>query len=204
MRTRLKEKEKEIFVTRQHWYYLVTPFLLSVLILIVDIFLYLNTGFGFALSFIIFCAVLIYLVFKVFERKNNIWVVTNLRLIDEEGVFTVKVKESPIDKINNVSYVQSLMGRMLNFGDVEIQTAAEQGATIYNGLNFPRELSESITTAQEDYKHSLFNSALQNREGTMGGEEDLIECPYCAEKIKAKAKICRFCGKELVPGSNKG
>ncbi len=204
MRTRLKENEKEIFVTRQHWYYLVTPFLLSVLILIVDIFLYLNTGFGFALSFIIFCAVLIYLVFKVFERKNNIWVVTNLRLIDEEGVFTVKVKESPIDKINNVSYVQSLMGRMLNFGDVEIQTAAEQGATIYNGLNFPRELSESITTAQEDYKHSLFNSALQNREGTMGGEEDLIECPYCAEKIKAKAKICRFCGKELVPGSNKG
>ena len=203
MRTRLKEKEKEIFVTRQHWYYLVTPFLLSVLILIVDIFLYLNTGFGFTLSFIIFCAVLIYLVFKVFERKNNIWVVTNLRLIDEEGVFTVKVKESPIDKINNVSYVQSLMGRMLNFGDVEIQTAAEQGATIYNGLNSPRELSESITTAQEDYKHSLFNSALQNREGTMGGDEDLIECPYCAEKIKAKAKICRFCGKELVPGSNK-
>ena len=29
--------------------------------------------------------------------------------------------------------------------------------------------------------------------------EDTKECPYCAETIKAKAKACRFCGKELYP-----
>jgi hypothetical protein len=26
---------------------------------------------------------------------------------------------------------------------------------------------------------------------------ELCQCPFCAELVKAEAKICRFCGKEL-------
>jgi hypothetical protein len=29
--------------------------------------------------------------------------------------------------------------------------------------------------------------------------DDVRECPFCAELIKEKAKICRFCGKEVIP-----
>ena len=28
---------------------------------------------------------------------------------------------------------------------------------------------------------------------------DLRECPHCAEKIQSKAKICRFCGRDVQP-----
>ena len=38
----------------------------------------------------------------------------NLRIIDEQGVFSISAKESPLEKINNVTYHQSLTGRMLN------------------------------------------------------------------------------------------
>jgi Na+/melibiose symporter-like transporter len=29
--------------------------------------------------------------------------------------------------------------------------------------------------------------------------DDMKECPFCAESIKKKAKICRFCGREVTP-----
>ncbi|MBA4319047.1 MAG: hypothetical protein C0412_11670 [Flavobacterium sp.] len=199
MRTRLKENESVLFTTRPHWYFLLFPFLISIVILIASLILYADVGYPFLILLIIITGISLFLAFKYYERMLDIWVVTTLRLIDESGVFTVRVKESPLDKINNVSYSQSLLGRMLGFGDVEIQTAAEMGATIYKGLGSPKELNSALTSAQENYKQNLvFGQAFKINQ-TVGKNlsTDTIECPFCAEIIKAKAKFCRYCGKEL-------
>jgi uncharacterized membrane protein YdbT with pleckstrin-like domain len=147
MRTDLKKDENVVLVIRPHWLMLVWPVILTVTGVVAGIYL---GGYGYLIPLALIC----YLLYKIIQRNNNLWAVTNLRIIDEDGVFSVNSKESPLDKINNVTYNQSLWGRIFGYGNVQIQTAAEIGATTYYMVEKPKKLKDTITTMQEEYKRS--------------------------------------------------
>ena len=145
MKTQIKKDEKIILKTKPHWLTLAGPFLLMLICSILGI----VVG-SYALLLVL--ALAGYFTFKVIQRNNNLWIVTNLRVIDEYGVFSNNTKESPLDKINNVSYLQSFWGKIFGYGNVQIQTAAEIGSTTYFSVENPRELKDTITRMQEEYK----------------------------------------------------
>ena len=153
MRTALKKDEKLLLLTRQHWIKLAIPFLVWLLITIV-LLLWLHNGI--ALAVILLTA--IYPAVEYINWKYNLWAVTNLRVVDESGFFTRYSKESPLEKINNVEYDQPLLGRIMGYGNVDIQTAAEMGETKYELIHHPKLLKDTITHAQEDYKKMQINS----------------------------------------------
>ena len=147
MRTLLKKDEKVLLIIRHHWLQLVMPFFIWIVVGV------LAASFldpGTALAVILVAAV--YPLFIYFTWIHNIWAVTNLRVIDEGGLFTRHAKESPLDKINNIEYEQSFWGRLLGFGNVDSQTAAEMGETNYRMIYHPKLLKDTITHAQEEYK----------------------------------------------------
>jgi uncharacterized membrane protein YdbT with pleckstrin-like domain len=151
MRTALKKDEKILLIIRQHWIILVLPVFAWLLLAIV---LLLLKWFSFSTGFLILLVAALYPVYAYINWKYNLWCVTNLRVVDESGFFSRYSKESPLDKINNVEYDQSVWGRMLGFGDVDIQTAAELGETTYKLIHHPKLLKDTITLAQEENKKS--------------------------------------------------
>jgi uncharacterized membrane protein YdbT with pleckstrin-like domain len=201
MRSNLRENESVNLIIKKHWIVLTNPIMflgIALLLYILSIswqtdsprvFSVINMLYKF--SIVGFIAAAIYLVYAYYERKFNIWVVTNQRVIDEWGVFSHNAKESPLSKINNVAHYQNLAGLMLGYGDVEIQTAAEQGSTKFTYVTTPKILNEAILTAQ----HLLADRDCGSPSAVP--EQDTRECPFCSEKIKAKASICRFCQRDI-------
>ena len=206
MRTVLKPQERVSLEVRKHWWYVarVIPVFAALLVLVLWLwgrvapeFSYLGVrGILQPLLILITVVAILTLAYLYRARRVNIWIVTDQRVIAEQGVFTHVTKESPIDKIHNISHRQSLFGRLFGYGDVIIQTAAEEGATCCSLVANPVLLKESLTAMQAARKKDLQPAGGTER-GGIGVATDTKECPYCAETIKAKATICRFCGHEL-------
>ena len=154
MRTDLKKNENVALVIKSHWLLMFWPYFLVVIGIIAGI---LIGNYGYIIPVVLIC----YLLYSIVQRNNNIWAVTNLRIIDEFGVFTLNSKESPLDKINNVTYNQTILGRIFGFGNVQIQTAAEIGSTTYYMVEKPKKLKDTITLMQEEYKNNQILSQAQ-------------------------------------------
>ena len=166
MKTKLLRDEKIIIETKPHWLTLVGPFLLMIIGSIIGIVIG-NYGLLLVLIFVG------YFIYKIFQRNNNLWAVTNLRVIDEYGVFSNNTKESPLDKINNVSYLQSFWGKIFGYGNVQIQTAAEIGSTTYFAVENPKELKDTITHMQEEYKqHQIKKQANELANAIVAGQQN--------------------------------
>lgn len=150
MRTPLQKGEKILLVTHTSWVSLAGQAFITLILAIGGILLLQVFPYGWTISL----AAIIYFLIKYFEWKVNIWVVTSSRVIDETGILRHFAKESPLEKINNVSYDQSVWGRIFNFGHVEIQTAAQIGATDYFNVHHPKRLKDTITQAQTDLENN--------------------------------------------------
>jgi uncharacterized membrane protein YdbT with pleckstrin-like domain len=62
------------------------------------------------------------------------YIVTDYRLVRQEGLFSISSFDAAPDKINNIFHRQTLLGRLLKYGDVGLETASEQETTVFDCL----------------------------------------------------------------------
>jgi hypothetical protein len=103
----------------------------------------------------------------VFMYRFWIWwaqdyMITNRRLLKVTGVLNKRSADSALEKINDAVLSQSVFGRMFNFGDLEILTAAEQAVDRYHMLNSPKEFKKTMLAQ----KHNLETEFIYGRPPT--------------------------------------
>jgi hypothetical protein len=96
-------------------------------------------------------APLVYFAWKVLQRTRKLYMVTNLRVIRHEGVIAVSSLDASLEKINNVSYEQSLAGRIFRYGNVGLETASEKGTIVFHLIPDPQGFKNCVLRQRELY-----------------------------------------------------
>jgi uncharacterized membrane protein YdbT with pleckstrin-like domain len=150
----LAENEVIVIQTRQHWMVWAKSFLLNAILLIAIVALAVSVTFALVPLAGMAVACLAILPIGSFVRSYLIWwneeyLVTNRRVIQAEGIVNKHVIDSSLEKVNDVVLDQSFLGRILDYGDIEILTASEGGVNKLDKIAAPVKFKTEMLNQKE-------------------------------------------------------
>ncbi len=78
--------------------------------------------------------------------------ITTKRIIVKSGLFSSSTTESTLDKVQNVSFKQSLLGKIFNYGTVVVQTSATLGREGLRGVIDPKQVRDTLLEQIESHR----------------------------------------------------
>jgi uncharacterized membrane protein YdbT with pleckstrin-like domain len=141
--------ESLVILARQHPLVLFRPILLNIVSLTALVVL--SHIFHTPLFMVFFIIPLLGFLWLFLAWRKREYILTDRRVVKQEGVFSISSFDAPLDKINNVFHRQSMMGRLLKYGEVGLETASEQGTTIFDFLSHPLDFKNAIVRQREMY-----------------------------------------------------
>jgi len=88
--------------------------------------------------------------------RMNVYALTNRRVAEVTGVLSKTVSDSSLEKLTDVVLRQSLLGRMLGYGDIEVLTAAAgAGVNYLKQIRQPLQFKQAMVNAKEDLEQGL-------------------------------------------------
>jgi len=153
----LGERERIIYVTRQHWLILARNIVLEIatmvaIVIMIGLALGLLShlaGLVIILGALIFLLPLATMLRDILNWSNRQYVITNRRVMQIAGIVNKTVSDSSLEKVNDVKMTQTAPGRMFNYGDVEILTASELGVNLFRQISNPVHFKTSMLNAKE-------------------------------------------------------
>ena len=139
--------------TRPHWIMLVPPFGFIGLALVAAIATFVAlTGYGrtamlagYGIAVLLAIVGLLHLLARWIVRATTEYGVTSLRVVQKRGVLSLHTVEMNLDKVESVDVDQSLFGRMLGYGMVDIHGVGSRWDPIV-GIEDPLGFRNAITT----------------------------------------------------------
>jgi uncharacterized membrane protein YdbT with pleckstrin-like domain len=163
MTSELLPGENLVLRAHPHWImvvkYLIPPAILLILVAIADLtFLRPDRQPDFLLRFQhlrIYAALAaiaiagIWLIVVFIRWQSTTYTLTDQRIKIETGVFGRQSKMIPIDRIQDCTTKQSLFGRMVGYGRVEVDAAGAQGAEVLDHVPSPNAFRDQVFIQSE-------------------------------------------------------
>jgi len=164
----LGENERILLITRQHWFVLFSAIVAEILVTLL-----VAAGIIFASFFnplALFGLLLALVPLVSMSRDILVWynreyIVTNRRVIQVSGVFNKNVIDSSLEKVNDVKMTQSFLGRLFDYGNIEILTASELGVNLFKRIGDPVKFKTAMLNAKEELGFEGTGAHAQQVEG---------------------------------------
>lgn len=157
-RRAIHEDEEVLLEARPHWSLLVGPSLVATVVLAGSVAIYVTWSaaprwFDWVLLGVTVVAVCRFLARLVGWRSTDL-VVTTMRVIYRRGVVRRSGREILISSIQDVSYVQTLLERMIGKGQLSVQSAGGRGEAPFENVRHPAVVQGLINrTIEESRRH---------------------------------------------------
>jgi uncharacterized membrane protein YdbT with pleckstrin-like domain len=155
MTSQLLPGENLVLRDHPHWIVivksLVVPIILLIAAVVVDLTLD-KTGIPKFRTLVTVAAIAIaglWLIVVWIRWQSTSYTLTDQRIKIETGVFGRQSKMIPIDRVQDCTTKQSLFGRMLGYGRVEVDAAGAQGAEVLDHLPNPGVFRDQVFVQSE-------------------------------------------------------
>ncbi len=183
-----------------HWIVFVAPMALSFLFAAIGMPLIAINNLGAVAWLLLLPLVSAPLLWALIIHKTSEFAVTDKRVIIKVGWIRRRTLETLLGKVEGIGVDQGILGRMLGYGTITVTGTGgtkEPFSNISQPLEFRRQVQAQVGAADESRQRIMVPEGAAGAPRTAPRQER--ECPYCAELILAKARVCKHCNREVTP-----
>ena len=163
VRQQLGAVEKILYTERHHWVFFVAEmvkwivFAVAVVVLIILLKVWWLPDAGWIWWLLLgFLIPAVRIAWGFLSWRMNVYVLTNRRVIESTGVLSKRVADSSLEKLTDIVLKQSIVGRMLDYGDIVVLTAsAGAGINDLKQIRRPMEFKTQMVNAKEELERDL-------------------------------------------------
>lgn len=157
----LHEQEEVVLDLHPHWWFLAKQTLALVAAIVVGILalVVVDNGIVQLVAGVVILVTLGFWGVRYLAWRSTNFVVTTNRLIHRRGVLTKEGIEIPLERVSNVLFSQTLFERVLQAGDLVIESAGESGRQAFSDVRKPSAVQNEIYRRIEANENRRFDRA---------------------------------------------
>jgi uncharacterized membrane protein YdbT with pleckstrin-like domain len=186
--------EEVVYRASLHWTVLIAPILTALLLLAVGaVVVYVWSVWGWAVAALAFLP----LAWAYISYTSSEFAVTNKRVVIKVGWIQRSTVEILLSKVEAIGVDQGLVARLLGYGTITVTGTGgtdERFSMLAEPLEFRRQVQAQVSAGEAERRYDAAGQLGPSGTGTAAGVREERDCPWCAERILLRAKLCKHCG----------